>query len=129
MIYVVCGMIGAGKTTFAKMQNGILSDFDELQSKEKQIEFTLKNREKEVYHTTCFPTFEELKNFEGADVKYIWINTSFTKCKENIIARNRLRDTLDLRKTLEKNREIQKKYQGSSMKFEVINTLKSDERW
>lgn len=131
MIICVCGMIGSGKTEYARSCKGILSDFDEIGSKEKQIKFTLEMVKKgeKVYHTTCFPTSEELREFERLDVKYIWINTRFNQCKENIIKRNRMRDVKNLSETLKKNEELHKKYEFSHIPFEVIDIFESGEKW
>lgn len=131
MIKCVCGMIGAGKTTYCRKQDGIVSDFDEIGDKDIQIEFTLKNAQEcnTVYHTTCFPTQKEQDAFEKNEVKYIWINTTFDKCKENILKRNRERDVKNLQETMEKNREIRGKYTRSHISFEIIDVFNSDERW
>lgn len=131
MIVCVCGMIGAGKTTYCYKQNGIVSDFDEIGDKDEQIKNTLINAKKYdfVYHITCFPTQKELEAFGKYEVKYIWINTTFEKCKRNILKRNRKRDVKMLQETINKNREIREKYIKSRIKFEVVDVYDSDERW
>lgn len=131
MIICVCGMIGAGKSTYCKIIGGLISDFDEIGNKNEQIEMTLENNKKleKVYHITTFPTFKEIQAFENLEVEYVWINTTFAKCRDNILKRKRKRDLTDIRATLEKNREILRKYQCSQMKFRVVNIYETDERW
>lgn len=131
MIICVCGMIGSGKTEYAKRQKGIISDFDEIGTKEGQIKYTLNmdRKAEKVYHTTCFPTKAEREAFSGKAVKYLWINTGFNQCRENILKRNRKRDVENITDTLEKNREIFKKYEHSCILFEVINIFETGEKW
>ena len=53
MIYFVCGLIGAGKTTWAKRHFQTLTDADEELSKTEQIRKTLKLSEHgDVAHIT-----------------------------------------------------------------------------
>lgn len=131
MVICVCGMIGAGKSTFCKGLEGIVSDRDNLENKEKQIEFTLKNSEKSenIYHITCYPTAEEREIFKELDAEYIWINTTIRQCEKNIVERGRTRDIEDLKKTLQKNQEILSKYMHSDIKFKVIDVFETGERW
>ena len=131
MIICVCGMIGAGKTTYCYQQSDIVSDFDEIGDKDLQIKVSMKYEEKygTVYHTTCYPTEKEREAFRSKEVKYIWINTTFEKCRENILKRNRKRDTNNLEETMEKNREIRGKYINSNISFQIIDVFDSSERW
>lgn len=131
MIVCVCGMIGAGKSEYARSSGKTVSDFDVIGSKEKQLDFTIKNHEKagEIYHITCYPTQEEQEAFAGKDVKYIWINTTITQCRTNILSRGRQRDLENLQKVLRKNKEIQRQYINSAIKFEVVNVFETSERW
>lgn len=131
MIICVCGMIGSGKTEYAKSQGAVISDFDAIGSKEEQIKYTLNAEKKlgKVYHTTCFPTLREQKAFEKMEVRYIWINTGFAQCRENILKRNRLRDVKNIKETLAKNKEIYEKYRCSRIPFEVVNVFEKGEKW
>ena len=131
MVFCVCGLIGAGKTTFAKQQAGIISDYDEIGSKEEQLKFTLKNAKngENVYHTTCFPTEKELEAFKNIQTEYIWINTTKRKALENIRNRERKRDIENIKQANEKNSEIIQKYLASSINFVVIDVFESGERW
>lgn len=131
MIVIVCGMIGAGKSTWSEKQNGIVSDFDEIGSKEKQIEFTIKNHVagKTVYHVTCYPTRDEEPLIFEYGAKCIWINTTMNKCRKNILTRGRKRDLVDISVTLDKNDAIMSRYLNSDMDFEIIDVFKSNEKW
>lgn len=131
MIVCVCGMIGAGKLEYARRSGETISDFDEIGNKEKQVDFTVNNHEKigTIYHITCFPTQIEEERFKKEDVKYIWINTTFTQCRKNILGRRRRRDMENIQEAMEKNRKIQEKYMKSDIKFEMVDLFETDERW
>lgn len=131
MIHVVCGMIGAGKTTYCKNMKGVTTDFDEMTSKQEQIEETiaLANANVEVWHITTYPSEKERLAFANYEKEYIWINTSFSQCKENILKRKRERDLKDLSKTLISNRCIRGMYQRSPLQFKVINVFEAEEAW
>ncbi len=131
MIVCVCGMIGAGKSEYARSTGKTVSDSDVIGSKKKQLEFTLKNhvKEEEIYHITCYPTQEELEEFARQDVKYVWINTVITQCRINILTRGRQRDIEDIQEVLRKNKVIQQQYINSDIRFEVVDVFKTNERW
>lgn len=131
MIHIVCGMIGAGKTTYCKNQQGVVTDFDEMTSKQEQIEETiaLANADIEVWHITTYPSENERLAFENYEKEYIWINTSFSKCKENILMRKRERDLRNLNETLISNRRIRGMYQCTSLDFKVVNVFEQHEEW
>lgn len=131
MITCVCGMIGAGKTLYCEGKTGVVSDCDELGNKEKQLDFTLENelKSKKIYHITCYPTQKEREIFENMDVKYIWINTTYTQCRTNILQRGRERDLKNLDAVLQKNEEILNLYLHSDIRFEVIDIFQTNERW
>lgn len=53
MIHIVCGMIGAGKSTYCEGKQGAVTDLDFMTSKEEQIEETLllaKKQHRSVAH-------------------------------------------------------------------------------
>lgn len=135
MIYIICGLIGAGKTTYAKKEakeNDIITDIDlDGTSKEEQLRQTMDyyNKGRTVYHITCYPTLDEQETFMRADVKYIWIGTSAIQAKTNIISRARPRDINDLQATLRKNCELLYKYASSKIKFNVVNVFATTEKW
>lgn len=110
MIHIICGLIGAGKTTYAKSHYQYVTDFDELLSKEKQIAETLRlhNEGKTVAHITCFPTRLEQMAFYKQEPKMIWISTSLEQSMENVEARGRTRDMVNLQNVLEANMQLLK---------------------
>lgn len=131
MIIFVCGLIGAGKTTFAKNQEGIVSDFDDFGSKEKQMEYTINHHllGKKVYHITCYPDSDELELINRLHCRCLWINTEICQAMKNILSRNRDRDIDDLKNTKQENLKVQNKYIDSKLKFEIVNVFETDERW
>lgn len=135
MIFVICGLIGAGKTTYAKQQakkDDVITDIDiDGTSKDKQLEQTMMFYHKglNVYHVTCYPTVNEQEAFRWADVEYIWINTTLSQARENIINRARTRDIDNLKATLEKNDTLLNKYANSKIRFKLIELFQSNERW
>lgn len=128
MIFVICGMIGAGKSTYAKEKFAFSTECEDG-DKTAQIKATLElNIEVDsVAHVTTYPTSEELETFP--DATYIWINTDYQKCYENILKRHRKRDIDNLNETLEANRVIRDKYYSSDIRFLVEDVFDSGERW
>lgn len=133
MIHVVCGMIGAGKTTFCTRQDcDVVLDLDWIENKNKyvQIASLMDNLEKEVYYVTCYPTPLEFKAFAiVGEIEYIWINTDISQCSANILKRNRKDDSLFYKEKLQKNILYQKLYLDSDINFRIIDVFLSDERW
>ena len=131
VISVVCGLIGAGKSTYSEEQGGIISDFDLIGDKDAQLMFTLSEHKKggHVYHITCFPTAKEMETFEKLNVEYIWINTSFAKSMKNIFARHRERDMKDIEEVKSANANIFDKYVASRIDFKIIDVFEDNERW
>ena len=133
MLHVVCGMIGAGKTTFCYRQEcDVIFDLDWIDNKSKyvQLESLMKNRDKEVYYTTCYPTDLELKTFDLIDnVEFLWINTDISQCSTNILKRNRNDDSLFYKEKIKTNILIQEQYLESDINFKIIDVFLSDERW
>lgn len=131
MIHIVCGMIGAGKTTYCKNMKCTYTDFDEMTSKQEQIDKTiaLVNKGIEVWHITTYPSGKERLAFEKYEKEYIWINTTFSQCKQNILKRKRERDLSDLSETLTSNRNIRGMYQNSVLQFKIINVFETEEKW
>lgn len=135
MIYVICGLIGAGKTTYAKQQaknDDVITDIDiDGTSKDEQLEQTMMYYQKglNVYHVTCYPTTDEQEAFRWTDVVYVWINTTLAQARDNIINRARTRDIDNLRATLEKNDMLLNKYANSRIRFKTVELFPSDERW
>ena len=105
MIVMICGLIGAGKTTYAKNNYQYVTDFDEILSKEKQIEETLRLHQegKTVAHITCVPTRAEQMAFNRYSPEMVWINTSPEQAMKNVIKRGRSRDMTRLREIEKSN--------------------------
>ena len=131
MIVCVCGLIGSGKSTFCKEQEGIISDYDLIGDKNRQIKFTLIQdaKGKTVYHITCYPTPKEREAFEGKNVRYIWINTSWRQCYDNIFKRKRKRDMQNIEAVLSSNLDYLKKFERTNIPFEIIDIFRTDEKW
>ena len=62
MITIICGLIGAGKSTFAAENFKNFTDADLEESKDSQIKKTLELYRKgiDVAHITCFPKNESI---------------------------------------------------------------------
>ena len=134
MIYVICGLIGADKTTYARNNFKIYTDSDEIKSKQIQLEMTRKLHEsgKTVAHISHYPLKEEQNYFDALSsnqVKYIWINTTEKQCRRNIIHRNRLCNMMYLEDVFKRNAEIVKMVQKSAIPFEFVDVFPTDERW
>lgn len=131
MIYVVCGLIGAGKSTYAKKICENVTECEDI-TKAEQIKETekLATSGKDVAHVTTYPTSWELDFFETQkQVKYIWVNTTEEQCYRNILRRGRLRDIANIGETVKKNREIERRAQRSKLDFQMIDVFDSGERW
>lgn len=134
MIYIICGLIGAGKTTYAREHFDHVTDYDEIGSKEKQIEETRRLYEEgeDVAHITCYPTPEEqdfLRTVPAEDVAYLWIATTPAQARKNILKRNRPRDMADIERVIRKNEQISYTAGRSRLPFEDIDIFGSGERW
>lgn len=133
MIFMICGLIGAGKSTFAAENYKHVTEC-EAGTKEEQIAATIKLYESgaDVAHVTTYPSAEELvmaADVSLSDIQWIWIDTAPDQCRKNIIERNRPRDMSDLGFVLEKNRQLWKRFTESQLPFKHITIFKTDERW
>lgn len=131
MIHIVCGLIGAGKSTFASKQDGIVTECEQGTKKE-QISRTIEAHDagSDVWHVTTYPTMEEIAAFSGyGDVEYIWINTTIRQAYWNILERSRARDLIGLDDTRCKNEIILQKYCNSKIRFRIVDIYQSMERW
>ena len=134
MIYVICGLIGAGKTTYARGNFEVYTDSDEIKSKTDQLKLTrfFHGMGKDVAHITTYPREEEMEYFKALPagaVKYIWINTSERQCRKNILKRGRYCNMSHLEEAFQCNSEIVKMVQKSEIPFEFIDVFPTDERW
>lgn len=126
-VIFVCGLIGAGKTTWAKKQHGYVTDFDDLpdgSTKKDQIKLTKRLLQKgDVFHITCYPKDEELEAFEGARKEFVLIDTNRHQAKTNILIRNRRRDLERLGDVLQANKKYWKKYKTSDLPFRKVRVM------
>ena len=134
MVTVVCGPIGAGKTTWAKENFENVTDRDELGSKEAQLVRTweLWRGGYSVAHVTCMPTAEEREFFSDVlrdEVRYVWVNTTEEQCRRNILKRGRARDLKDLDETLRRNRELIQTAARSGLPWMFVDLFPTGERW
>jgi hypothetical protein len=134
MIYVVCGLIAAGKSSYCMRNCAEFFDSDEQLSKQEQLRNTLNRHAagKDVAHITCYPTSEELEAFRTLppeEVSWIWIDTSEAQAKKNIMERGRARDLANLRETLTRNHELMGKFYSSDIPFKLVEVFDDGERW
>lgn len=129
MIVMICGLIGAGKTTFAKANFDHVTDYDNVGSKARQIVETLGRyrQGQTVAHITCWPTLLEKKAIlEGeaaGDVRMVWINTGPEQSLKNIFARARPRDMEHLTEVMKVNRALNEKRQRSVYPWEDVDVF------
>jgi len=133
MIYVICGIIGSGKSTYASMHFAHVTECEGM-TKMSQLQETwsLYEAGEDVAHVTTYPTSEELEMLAGVpdeDKTFILIDTDLRQAKANIIKRNRPHDMTRLSETLEKNKEIARRLASSKIPFERIQLFETGERW
>ena len=115
MIYVICGAIGAGKSTYARENFKQVTEREDT-SKHRQIMETIElSRHGDVAHVTTLPTPEEIKYLRGAT--FIWMDTPPEQCMENVRRRGRPRDLANLPRVEEANRRILRGYRMSKLPF------------
>lgn len=128
-VIFLCGLIGAGKTTYARKTYKFFTDLDFMppySRKRDQIAWTkrlLENHD-EACHITCYPTDEEKSAFEGFNKKYLLLDTGLEQAKTNILIRSRPRDMENLSGVFEVNRAFLKKYRKSRFAWEVVRVFK-----
>lgn len=135
MIYVVCGLIAAGKSAYCRRNFEETFDSDDEQlSKQDQLRSTLDRHAagKDIAHITCYPTSEELEAFKALppkEISWIWIDTSEAQAKKNIMERGRARDLANLKETLARNHELLGKFYSSDIPFKLVEVFDDGERW
>lgn len=146
MVKIVCGLIGAGKTTYAinnKKTNDVLLDWDLIAEalktdnkiwiktiQDKLLQF-FDSKGYDIWYITTGLNSNELELLEKIkDIEYIWINTNKKQCIENIKKRNR-NDEIEYIEQLRKENEIiyNNYCNNSKIKYNVINVFDTNERW
>ena len=133
MIFIVCGLIGSGKSTYAAEHYKNVTEC-ETGTKEEQIAATIRLYKSgaDVAHVTTYPSPEELvmaADVDASAVEWIWIDTAPDQCRKNIINRNRPRDMQDLGFVMEKNKSLWKRFTESQLPFRHVTIFKTSERW
>ena len=138
MIYVVCGLIGAGKSSYCSRNFQTISDTDEKLSQKSlkmdQIRTTKRLYEagEDVAHITCYPIPEELEFFGTVppeEISWIWIDTSEAQAKKNILQRARARDLQNVKETFARNHELMAMFYRSDLPFKMVQVFDDGERW
>lgn len=125
MLYILCGLIGSGKTTYARSNFKYFTDLDfmnEYARKIDQIKWTEKllNKNIDVCHITTYPTEEEQRILRQYIPRYLLIDTELNQCKTNILIRGRSRDINNLQSVFEVNSELYKKLSLKNDYFDKI---------
>ncbi len=123
MIVLICGLIGAGKSTYAAQHYDHVTEFETYMCKDEQIKETLKLHEegKTVAHITCFPTRAEQIAFYRYSPEMIWINTGMEQEMKNVIRRGRDRDMCRLREIEKTNCRYLKQIHHSPFHLKMVN--------
>ena len=135
-ISIICGLIGAGKSTYAARHFENVTDLDMMPgwTKSDQIRKTmaLYDSDKTVAHITCFPTIEEvvmIKNLPEQDIFYVWVDTPPGQCRKNILQRGRLSDVQNIQNVLRRNDYLYDKLISSKYPFRRVSIFEDTERW
>ncbi|HEM5120720.1 TPA: hypothetical protein U1629_000836 [Streptococcus suis] len=127
-VIFVCGLIGSGKTTFARANFQFVTDLDFMPQNARKIDQImwtkrLLRKVPVVCHITCYPTKKELEAFKNYDISFILLATSFEQSKENILKRNRQRDMVDLNRVLIANFQYLSKFRVSHLPFKLVKVM------
>ena len=125
-LFLICGLIGSGKTTYAKNNFSLYTDLDDMHdyaTKEQQIKWTkdLLSRSGVVAHITTYPSDIELEMTKMYDTIFVLIDSSINQCKTNILIRSRPRDMTNLTNVFNANKEYQAKIDASELDWKRIN--------
>ena len=125
MIHVICGLIGAGKSTYAKSHYEYVTEFEDTRSKDKQIAETIRLHKegKTVAHITCYPTRMEQISFYQYEPKMIWIDTDYMQAMTNILNRGRQRDIAEYSRIERDNLDLFNKRGHGPFNWEFVNVF------
>lgn len=132
MLTVICGLIGSGKTTYARDNFENVLDLDEIGTKDEQIARAREavDRGEEAAYITCCPTRAEKAFFDSLDeIHYVLVDTEPRQCLRNVIGRGRKRDLDDIGAIKAKNESYMAKLCASKIPFEHIEVFESNEKW
>lgn len=122
-IDVLCGLIGAGKSTWAVGRYEYITDLDAMstRSRRRQIMETLALAEQgeTVCHITTYPTAQELESFGrfAGKVRFLLVDADEAEAESRIKKRGRARDTENLDEVLRKNHMLYKLIHNGRIKF------------
>lgn len=126
-VIFVCGLIGAGKTTWTRKHAQQYTDLDELPAgskKKDQIKQTKRLLKKgDVFHITCYPTREELRAFKDVEKDFVLIDTSKHQAKTNILNRGRDRDLENIGSVFQANKKYWRRFKTSDLPFRKVKVM------
>lgn len=126
-VIFVCGLIGAGKTTWTRKHAQQYTDLDELPAgskKKNQIKQTKRLLKKgDVFHITYYPTREELRAFKDVEKDFVLIDTSKHQAKTNILIRGRDRDLENIGSVFQANKEYWRRFKTSDLPFRKVRVM------
>ncbi len=134
MIDVICGLMGSGKSTYARTHYKYVVEHEYFRSKEEQIARALKlhKQGKRVAYVTCYPLSKETAFFETLDpseINWYLIDTDIMQANKNIIKRGRKSDADVIQARFKKNRIISERLAKCDIKFQEISVFESGEQW
>lgn len=126
-VIFVCGLIGAGKTTWTRKHAQQYTDLDELPAgskKKNQIKQTKRLLKKgDVFHITCYPTRDELRAFKDVEKDFVLIDTSKHQAKTNILIRGRDRDLENIGSVFQANKKYWRRFKTSDLPFRKVKVM------
>ena len=134
MIHVICGLVGSGKSTYARQHYRHIVELEKYKSKDRQIAKARKLHElgRTVAYITCYPTAKEMEfldSIEADQIRWFLVDTDVVQCRRNILKRGRKSDADVIRTRTGRNAQLMDRIARSGIKFEKISLFKSGERW
>jgi len=134
VIHVICGLMGSGKSTYARKHYKYIVEFEDFGRKDKQLQKAkaLHDKGKKVAYITCYPTTTEMEYFKSlpdSSVRWLLIDTDLKQCRRNIIRRGRKSDVDVLKTRFEKNHKLLSLIARTSISFERIRVFETEEKW
>ena len=134
MIDVICGLMGSGKSTYARNNYRYVIERENFKSKAAQIRKAgqLHAAGKHIAYVTCYPTPEEiyfLGSLDPDEIEWYLMDTDIIQANKNIMKRGRKSDSDVIQKRFKKNRAIAERIARSRIRFHIIRVFDSGERW